>query len=543
MAKELVDLVVVGLGRVGLINALVWQDSWDRASKEYRVLGVDSDPKLLDLLRSKTQVKASECERDSSTGKDPHRLVELPSIAVHPPFHEPSFRELVTGLEDEIFPVYSSLEEVEPELRSKTLIVVVCLPSSPPKEDFHQALGNSHRALGDLVARRFLKPELKTLVIFRSTCSPGYTDRMDRWLRTLCMENFDSHVVNKGADAGALEVLYVPEFLSEGSAVYNARYPRQLVIGARTENGKPILARGTEKILKELFLWFYGADNVLPKNFQLISRISAETGKLALNTFLAARVALTNEVSRFCYTVGADVSDVMDVVRYDSRIGPSYTQPSAGFGGKCLPSSVEMLNVAADQVDLIVDTTNAICRSNGEHLVWISDVVTDQIGKEAALLMPELELKDYLVGKKVSILGLSFKAETNTVENSPARDLAKRFLREGCRVCVHDPKVSFNDFMQSLNRYLTKGEADNLTFSATIEDAFRDASAILVLQPWQSYQHVLSNLDDLKRLRVLAQGDRFANPVLLEACGIIWPANAKAAGFSLIDVCGRRYPK
>jgi UDPglucose 6-dehydrogenase len=218
-------------------------------------------------------------------------------------------------------------------------------------------------------------------------------------------------------DRSKITVACVPENLKLGRAVENFRNPDAFIVGVDTVQRKTI---------DDIFLCIYG-DKII-----YISICSAELVKHFINSFLALSVAFTNEIARICERFGADALEVERGVRFDARIGAkSYVKAGGAFSGGTLARDVRFLEEIVNKNSIISPVISAIMESNARHKNWVIERLNANFSA--------------LEGKKIAILGLSYKAGTGTLRRSAAVELAKKIHAMGADVFVYDPKVAINE--------------------------------------------------------------------------------------------------
>ena len=251
-------------------------------------------------------------------------------------------------------------------------------------------------------------------VVLRSTVLPGTTE-------SVVLPKIERHSGKKaGVDFG---VCFVPEFLREGSAVADFFHPPFTILGTpHVEQIDP---------LRELFKWVPGP------RFET-SASTAEMVKYICNAFHALKVGFVNEVGTLCRELGVDTEVATEVFTSDTRlnISPAYLKPGFAFGGSCLPKDLRALTYRAKELDLRLPLLESLLPSNAEHI-------------ERAFQMVSHTNK-----KKIGVLGLSFKAGTDDLRESPMVHLVKRLLGEGCQLQIWDENVSLGRLIGSNRQFI-----------------------------------------------------------------------------------------
>jgi UDPglucose 6-dehydrogenase len=259
------------------------------------------------------------------------------------------------------------------------------------------------------------------------------------------------------------DVLSNPEFLAEGSAVRDLLSPDRILIGSR-QTPEGIRARDE---LVEIYANWVPRERILT-----IDIWSSELSKLVANAFLAQRVSSINAISALCEKTGADVNEVAHAVGLDSRIGPRFLNASVGFGGSCFKKDI--LNLVY------------ICRSLGLDDVaayWQQVVDMNEKQKERFVINMLRVMFNTLAGKKITLFGFAFKADTGDTRESPAIYVARQLLAERALVMVTDPEAIENA-KQDLSGL------DGVSFTEDPYEAARDSHAIAVLTDWALYREL-----------------------------------------------------
>ena len=245
-----------------------------------------------------------------------------------------------------------------------------------------------------------------------------------------------------------------PEFLREGAAIDDFMNPDRIVIGVEDEK--------SHKIFAEIYAEF-PAKKLIASDI-----ITAELIKYASNSFLAAKISFINEMADLCEIVGGNIKQLSKAMGLDSRIGEKFLNPGPGFGGSCFPKDImALLNVAKEnKVDLSL--INSVITSNSKRKVKMAQ-------KIAAALDGKIS------GKKIALLGLAFKANTDDIRYSPAIVIAKELAKNGAEILAHDPEA-----IENSKRELA--EFKNIKFCADVYEATKDADLIVIVTEWKEYR-------------------------------------------------------
>jgi UDPglucose 6-dehydrogenase len=275
-----------------------------------------------------------------------------------------------------------------------------------------------------------------------------------------------------------------PEFLKEGSAIDDFLHPDRVVVGA--DPGNESAAEAVEEIYAPL-----GGDRVRTD----VS--SAEMIKLASNTFLATKISFINEIANVCEEVGADVSEVARGMGLDDRIGPKFLQAGLGFGGSCFGKDVSALRKLAANTGYHFQLLNAVVEVNELQKRRVVHKLREHLGS--------------LIGKRVALLGLSFKPNTDDMRDAASLVLAARLEGEGVDVTAYDP--------------VAKGRAKELLpaveMAPSALEALDGAEAAVLVTEWPEFAE----------LDWAAAAERMARPLIVDGRNFLDPEALRAAGF------------
>ncbi|GAA5223398.1 UDP-glucose/GDP-mannose dehydrogenase family protein [Membranihabitans marinus] len=294
-----------------------------------------------------------------------------------------------------------------------------------------------------------------------------------------------------------LSLAWNPEFLREGFAVEDTLRPDRLVVGTRTE--------ADEAKLREVYAEALGRDTPwVSTDFE-----TAELVKVAANAFLATKISFINAFAEVTETVGGDISTLADAIGFDDRIGRKFLNAGVGFGGGCLPKDIRALQTRVAELGL-------------DHSMKFLDEI-DQINlrrrKKAVARAFELLDQD-VVGKKIAVLGITFKPLSDDVRDAPGLDVAARLFNAGADVQVYDPEGNKN----AAKRYPRLGYVDSLT------EAVKDAELVVLTTEWNEFK-ALTPAD----LQDLVAAKRF-----VDARNVLPAAEWEAAGWTFAQL-GRKF--
>lgn len=334
------------------------------------------------------------------------------------------------------------------------------------------------------------------IVVEKSTV-PVYTST---WVRKVMMLN--------GAAEGSFDVASNPEFLREGTAVTDFLYPDRIVVGADSERCAAVLREIYRPMTEGTY--YRGKNAVpapdgspVPPPLIVTSTKSAELIKHASNAFLAMKISFINAVASVCESVGADVSQVCQGMGTDSRIGRRFLRPGVGYGGSCFPKDLMAFR--------------AVARDCGYDFSLLDEVIRINEDMRQRFLRKVRHALWTLKGKRLAVLGLSFKGGTDDVRESPALALVESLLKEGSEVVAYDP-AAVERARETLG--------NRVKFAANAYEAASGADALLLLTDWEEFASL-----DLERMR-----EQLRYPIIIDGRNLYQPEQMAALGFHYYSV-------
>jgi UDPglucose 6-dehydrogenase len=384
----------------------------------------------------------------------------------HPPFFEPEVDELLTeGLSSGRLAFTTQFAEGIPGAD----VAFICV-GTPTGASGEASLVAVESAVRDLA----MHIDGPIVIVEKSTVPPGTHKNLDRILSEERPEMTDQVCVASN-----------PEFLREGRAVHEALEPERILVGASDPAAFETLRRIYEPL----------TERGVPLIETGIS--TAEISKHACNAFLAMKLSFVNAVARICERAGADVEDVAKVMGTDSRIGGAFLNAGIGYGGSCLPKDIEAFLHVAESLDYPFPLLQEVGRINVEATETAFFAVEEALGN--------------LQGKRVCLLGLAFKPNTDDLRCSPALDLAEMFLSAGAEVAGYDPCA--------MER--ARLEFPQIDYADDPYGAAADADALILCTEWAEFKYL-----DLERLRKIMRG-----PFFLDGRNVFDPEEMKHRGF------------
>ncbi len=318
------------------------------------------------------------------------------------------------------------------------------------------------------------------VVVTKSTVPVGTGDEVERILSETGCKHRVSVVSN-------------PEFLREGAAIGDFKRPDRIVLGVEDDFGRDVM----REIYRPLFL------NESPMLF--VSRRSSELIKYAANAFLATKITFINEMADLCEKVGANVQDVSRGIGMDNRIGAKFLHAGPGYGGSCFPKDTLALLKTAEDYDSPVRIVEAVVKVNDSRKRAMGRKVLEALGG-----------MDAARGKKVALLGLTFKPNTDDMRDSPAIAVAQALTDAGVTVAAFDPEG-----MEQARPLMPEVE-----MCADPYAAIEGADAVAIVTEWDAFRAL-----DFARIKRLAKA-----PVLVDLRNIYLPEDVRAAGFAYSSI-------
>jgi UDPglucose 6-dehydrogenase len=297
-------------------------------------------------------------------------------------------------------------------------------------------------------------------------------------------------LVQRLAPAGAdVTVVWNPEFLREGHAVEDTLRPDRIIAGVTSAEG--------EKAIREVYA------GILDTGVPLFAcdPATAELAKGAANTFLGLKISYINAVANMCEAAGGDITQIVEILGIDPRIGAGGMQPGIGYGGGCLPKDVRAFTASAKQlgIDDAVDLLLAAEKINEARTGVAMDLITDALGGQP------------LRGARVTVLGAAFKPNTSDVRESPALALALALHRAGAVVTVHDPQAVANAMLRN----------PELDYTADLPAALAGVDLVVLATEWPEYRQADPD----------ALADLPATPLLVDCRTTLDPDRWRTAGW------------
>jgi UDPglucose 6-dehydrogenase len=302
-------------------------------------------------------------------------------------------------------------------------------------------------------------------------------------------------IIRKTNPALKFSVASNPEFLREGAAIDDFKRPDRVVVGVNDDHA--------EKVLRDIYRPLTRNDSPI----LVMSRRAAELTKYAANAFLATKISFINEMADLCEKVGADVRDVAHGIGTDTRIGGRFLQPGPGYGGSCFPKDTLALLKTGQDYGAPLKIVESVVQVNAQRKKAMgARIISALAGGDKAPV----------AGKTVALLGLTFKADTDDMRDSPAIDIAAALQEAGIAVRAYDPE----------GMETSKAVIDGLVYCADSYEAVTGADAAVIVTEWDVFRAL-----DLDRARGL-----MARPLLVDLRNLYSRHDAEEHGFEYVAV-------
>ncbi|RIK00718.1 MAG: UDP-glucose 6-dehydrogenase [Armatimonadetes bacterium] len=419
-------VAVIGTGYVGLVTGVVLAELGND------VVCVDNDPEKIDKLRNGI-----------------------------PPIYEPGVEEMLkSGLRDGFLSISDSIREA-----TRASEIVFIAVGTPPGDD----------GTPDLTAVRAVAAEIGkaidkyTVVVNKSTVPVGSGELVE------------TIIAEQGADRSSFDVVSNPEFLREGSAIYDTLNPDRIVIGAKS--------RDAAVKLVELYA-------PIEKPMIITDLESAEMIKYASNSLLATKISFINAISRLCELTGANVADVAKGVGADNRIGPQFLGAGLGWGGSCFPKDVQGLIKISERYGYDFRLLREAWNINSDQTQHFLRRIESRLGS--------------LADKNIALLGLAFKPNTDDIRFAKSLEIIEYILERGGNVAAYDPVAAEH----------VKDLYPSVTYVDSVYEVSDQADALVLVTEWNEFKQIdLDRLGGPMRQRLLFDGRRVYSKQLAERAG------------------------
>jgi UDPglucose 6-dehydrogenase len=349
-------------------------------------------------------------------------------------------------------------------------IIFIAVPT-PPKDN-----GEADMSFVERVARDIARGmDGYKLIVEKSTVPVETGDKVHQVIKQSGKKNIDFDVASN------------PEFLREGSAIYDFLNPDRIVVGVHSKRA--------EKLLRELYRPIHGPLVVTDVK-------SAEIIKHASNSFLAMKISFINSVAQVCEKVDADILKVAEGMGLDQRIGRRFLDAGVGFGGSCFPKDLAAFLSISGRLGVNHGLLKATLEINEEQKKRFVRLIEESLWN--------------LKSKTIAVLGLAFKPNTDDMRSAPSLDIIQELVRAGVKVKVFDPQA------MAKAREILK----NVTYSKTAYEACKGADALVILTEWDEFKKL-----DFKKIKKLLE-----LPVIFDGRNLYEPETLRRAGFRYYSI-------
>ncbi|WP_079528175.1 UDP-glucose dehydrogenase family protein [Halobacillus hunanensis] len=364
------------------------------------------------------------------------------------PIYEPGLSDMMTKNINEERLYFTSNHQEGFESAEVIYIAV----GTPARED-----GSANLSFVEQVAKDIASHAIRdAVVVTKSTVPVGTNDK----IQSIIDKNL-VHQVN-------IEVVSNPEFLKEGSAIYDSFNGDRIVIGTNSEEA----ANTIEEVNKPFGVPVFKTDIK-----------SAEMIKYASNAFLATKISFINEISNICERLGANVEDVANGMGMDKRIGDKFLNAGIGYGGSCFPKDTKALIQIAGNVEYDFELLKGVVKVNQKQQGLLLQKLNERI--------PDLN------GKRIAVLGLAFKPNTDDMREAASLVVTEELVHAGAEVVAYDP-IAMDNARRILN--------DNVQYANCVDEAVKNSDATLILTEWDEVKNVDLNVFESMNYPLLIDG-------------------------------------
>ncbi|MEY3255423.1 MAG: hypothetical protein RLZZ29_554 [Cyanobacteriota bacterium] len=330
------------------------------------------------------------------------------------------------------------------------------------------------------------------VIVNKSTVPIGSGD----WVRMIVLDGLAERQASlvEGVNSPEFDVVSNPEFLREGSAIYDTFNPDRIVLGGSSPEAIGMMKELYAPIIERKF----AVDKSLPPIPVLVTDLSsAEMVKYAANAFLATKISFINEVANICDRVGADVTQVAKGIGLDSRIGSKFLQAGIGWGGSCFPKDISALIHTADDYGYDTQILKAAVSVNERQRV----IAIEKLQQALKILK----------GKTIGLMGLTFKPDTDDLRDAPALKIIEELNRLGAKVKAYDPVISQSGMRHGLSGVLVETDIERLADGC---------DALVLVTEWQEFISLdYGKIAKLMKHAVMIDGRNFLEPKMLIKAG------------------------
>lgn len=401
------------------------------------------------------------------------------------PIYEPGLSELMKkNMEEGRLSFTSNLGEGVNH--GDILFIAVGTPALPTGESDTRYVEAVARGIGSHLSTGY------KVVVNKSTVPIGSGD----WVRMIVLEGVAEQQKQSGSSPIEVEfdVVSNPEFLREGSAIFDTFNPDRIVLGSNNQKALDMMQQLYTPIVERKC----ADDPTLPPVPVVMTDLSsAEMVKYAANSFLATKISFINEIANICDRVGADVKQVSVGIGLDSRIGNKFLQAGIGWGGSCFPKDVSALIHTADDYNYEAQLLKAAVEVNNRQRLMAVEKLQQML--------------KILKGKTIGLLGLTFKPDTDDLRDAPALNIIEQLNRLGAKIKAYDPIISQTGMRHGLSNVIVETDPELLADGC-------DASVLVT--DWEQFKNLdYSKMAKLMNSAMLIDGRNYLDRQQLEKAG------------------------
>ena len=355
------------------------------------------------------------------------------------PFYEPKLQSLLRRSLNAGLEVSSNILAIK---KCNLIFVTVGTPQKRNGEIDLTMIKNVTNKIGKLLSKAKHKP----IIIIKSTVIPGTTQNVILPI----LQRISRKNVGKG-----FGLLTNPEFLRETMAVNDTLHPHVIVLGG-----------DNDIFLKKVRRFYSNLHHSVP--IVLTNYSTAEIIKYANNSFLATKISFINQIASICEEIpGANIDDVAKTIGLDPRIGNLFLDAGPGYGGSCLPKDVKAIINFSTKAGIIPTLLTAVEKTNKQQINSIIKLIKQNIGK--------------IHGRKIAVLGIAFKPETDDIRDSVSVELVNRLIKLGAKITIHDPKAIEN---------AKKIFNNKIKYQKSVSTAVKDCKCAIIMTAWKQYEKI-----------------------------------------------------
>lgn len=387
------------------------------------------------------------------TDSDKNKILKIKSG--NPPFYEPKLQQMLSIALRKHF--FISTDIVSVVMQCDLIFVTVGTPNSKDGNIDLQMLKNATKQIGKALSQTTNKP----IIVVKSTVVPGTTQNVVKPI----LEKNSGKLAGKG-----FELVTNPEFLREGSAINDTLKPHVVIIGGENK----IAIHKVKQFYKKL----YGSS--IPTF--ITNHQTAEMTKYANNSFLATKISFINQIANICQSIpGTNVDEVAKAIGLDPRIGNLFLNAGPGYGGSCLPKDLQTMITFSSKIGHKPLLLTAVQQTNSLQIKNITNLIYKLLGN--------------LKQKNITILGLSFKENSDDIRESVSIKLIKLLLTKGASITVYDPKAIDNTRKIFNNK---------INYASSINDSLKNSHCAIIMTAWKQFRKLnAKSFENMKRKLVV----------------------------------------